>query len=384
MIAELYLARRYIFRGKTRHISFIGVVSCLGVALGVAALIIAFSVVNGTDGELLRRIMKFKDHLIVDAWQAQDLPKIKDELNKWEEVELAYTNLSTQVFAKFGNGVMPLVVKGVDLSDKKVNDFFYKYVKEDSGTPGFFVGEGITKRFLLGENLEFYPLKRKLRLQERPIRGTFKVGLYEIDNYYLIDDLEAAKEFSPNYSLVLGVILRDPYAAEQVKEKLYRYFPDTYVNTWIESNQAIFSTIKLERMAMFIILSLIIIIASFNIFSTLTVKVVEKTKDIGILKAIGFSRRKIISIFALQGLIIGFIGVVLGFVLGVGACWILIKYPFIKVPEQFFGTEYLPIAINYNDVSVIILAGIFIAFISSLIPAYKAGSLPTAKALRYE
>lgn len=384
MITEIFLAWRYIFRGKTRHISFIGVVSCLGVALGVAALIIAFAVVNGTDGELLRRIMKFKDHLIVDTWQQERLPFIKDELNSWDEVELAYFNLQTQVFAKFEDGVVPFMVKGIDFSDEEVYKFFSQYITADLKKEGFFAGDGIRRRFPLGEELEFYPLKKRLRLQSRPIRGFFKAGLYEVDNYYLIDDLESAKSFSPNYSLVLGVMLTDPYQADKIKEKISKHFPGSFVDTWIQANQAIFSTIKLERIAMFIILSLIIIVACFNIFSTLTIKVVEKTKDIGILKTIGFNRRKIISIFALQGLIIGLIGVVLGSALGIGGCLLMIKYPFIKVPIEFFGTEYLPIAINLTDVFMVVAAGIIIAFLSSLVPAYRAGSLEPAQALRYE
>ncbi len=384
MITEIFLAWRYIFRGKTRHISFIGVVSCLGVALGVAALIIAFAVVNGTDGELLRRIMKFKDHLTVDSWQEERLPLIKEELNSWDEVELAYFNLQTQVFAKFEDRIAPFVVKGIDFSDREVYEFFSQYITADLKEEGFFVGDGIRRRFSLSEKLEFYPLKRRLRLQKRPVRGFFKVGLYEVDNYYLIDDLESVKSFSPNYSLVLGVMLTDPYAADKVKEKVSKYFPGSFVNTWIQTNQAIFSTIKLERIAMFIILSLIIIVACFNIFSTLTVKVVEKTKDIGILKTIGFTRRKIISVFALQGLIIGLIGVVLGSALGIGVCLLMIKYPFIRVPVEFFGTEYLPIAINPADVFMVVVAGIIIAFVSSLVPAYRAGSFEPAEALRYE
>jgi len=156
------------------------------------------------------------------------------------------------------------------------------------------------------------------------------------------------------------------------------------VSTWIETNEALFATLKLEKFAMFIILGLIIMVASFNIFATLTVKVVEKTKDIGILKALGFTGTRIMVVFALQGLMIGLIGVCAGSGLGLGICYLLQKYPFIRLPAEVFFTEYLPVAVNYSDVTMIALVGLAISFVSSLLPAFRAANLPACAALRYE
>jgi lipoprotein-releasing system permease protein len=384
MKSELFLARRYLFRGKAKHISFIGIISCLGLILGVFSLIVAFAIVNGVDGGLLKRIMEFKDHVIVESLDQEKLEEVKNEISTWEEVDLAYLWLQTQIFAKFDE-VVPFVVRGIDFSDPQARKFFYQYVRDDFGGQGFFLGQGAWRRYVVDEVMEFYPLEKRLQLKEERVKGIFNTGIYDIDNYFIFTDLEEAKNLSPNYILLLGARIKDQLAAGIIKDRIREKFPEgVYVTTWIETNQAIFSTLKLERLALFIILSLIIVVASFNIFAILTIKVVEKTKDIGILRSIGFTARDILSIFTLQGLLLGVIGVVCGSLLGIGACHLLTKYPIIRVPQEIFGAEYLPIVINYNDVYIIALAGIIIAFLSSLIPAYRASRLIPSEALRYE
>ncbi|MDD5194719.1 MAG: ABC transporter permease [Candidatus Omnitrophica bacterium] len=385
MITELFLARRYIFRGKAKHISFISIVSCLGVAFGVFALIVVISVMNGFDRDLMERLLRFNYHLVVESPDYSNLESIKERIQKYEGVESASVFLQTQVFAKFDSYIVPLMVKGIDMSDAKETKLFYQYVKEDSGTEGFFVGDGLKKRYFLTKTLELYPLERKMELQEEKIRGSFKVGLYDIDNNYLIMNLDEAKKLTPNYLVYLGVRVRDPFKAEAIKSKIIADFPKgIFANTWIETNHVLFSALKLEKVTMFVILSLIVLVASFNIFATLTVKTVEKTKDIGILKALGFTSNKILAVFSLQGVVLGIIGVFIGSGLGLVVCLLLEKYPFIKLPEEIYYIETLPIAINYRDILLIVLVGIALAFISSLLPAIRASKLTACEALRYE
>lgn len=386
MKTELLLARRYFFRGKAKHISFIGIISCLGVMLGVATVITAMSIVNGIDGGLMERIMRFREHLIVESFQPQQLNKVKEALESWEEVDVASLCLQTQVFAKFNSTIVPLAVKGVDFNNLQAREQFYQYVKKERASEGFFIGEGIKRRFFLKDKIEFYPLKKKLELQEESIRGAFSAGLYDIDNYYIVGDLEKVKELSSNYLLFLGVTLKEPFAAAQVKRKIEKSFPEEglFASTWIENNSALFATLKLEKIAMFIILILITIIASFNIFANLTVKVVEKTKDIGILKALGLTNKSILAVFAFQGVIVGVIGTVGGVVLGLAVSYALKVYPFIRLPEEVFFTEYLPVVVNYADVAVVAGISLFISFVSSIFPAKRASKLPVCEALRYE
>lgn len=384
MIPELFLARRYLFRGKSRHISFIGVVSCLGIALGVATLIIVISVMNGFDRDLMDRLMRFNQHLRVECLDNEQLSRIEEEVETWEGVEAASISLQTQVFAKFDKLLLPLVVKGIDFNDKEESQIIYQYITKETASEGFFIGEGLKRRFFILDEIEFYPLKKKLQLQKGVIRGTFKVGLYDIDNNYLITDLERAKSLSSNYVLFLGVRVSDPYKAAKIKKKILAKFDqDVFVSTWMESNQVIFAALKLEKVVMFIILSLIILVAAFNIFATLTVGVVEKTKDIGILKSLGFTRKRISRIFSLQGLLLGFVGTLSGAVLGLGLCMGLERFPFIKLPQEIYYIEYLPMAINYRDIGLIVLVGIVLSFIFSLLPAMRAARLQPSEALRY-
>lgn len=380
-----YLAQRYLFRGNAKHLSFIGIISCLGIALGVATLIIVISVMNGFDRDLMDKLMRFNYHVTVESWDESKLSQIKADLVKWPQITSASVFVQTQVFVKSSNMVVPVVVKGMDFSDPKEKSLFFKYVTNDYKTPGFWAGEGLKRRLVYDNHIEYYPLEKQLQLKQGQIAGTFKIGLYDIDNNYMVTDLDKAKDLSPNYLAFLGIRVSDPFAVDAVKIKIKNAYPqDVFVNTWIENNQALFSALKLEKITMFIILSLITLVASFNIFATLTVKVVEKTKDIGILRSLGFTNTNIWTIFSLQGLIMGIIGVACGSGLGLGLCLILQKYPFIKLPGEIYSLEYLPIYINYRDIAFISIVGILLAFISSLFPAVRASRLTASEALRYE
>lgn len=142
-MTELYLAKRYLFRGKAKHISFISVISCLGVALGVAALIIVISVMNGFDHDLTDRLLKFNYHLTVESLDKDLLPQIKTRIDEIKEVENSSIILQTQVFAKVDRYVVPLMVKGMDFNDTNEMNTFSQYLKKDLNNGGFFVGEGL-------------------------------------------------------------------------------------------------------------------------------------------------------------------------------------------------------------------------------------------------
>ncbi|MCF7874753.1 MAG: ABC transporter permease [Candidatus Omnitrophica bacterium] len=384
MLTEIFLAFRYLFRGQARHLSFIGIMSVTGIILGVATVIVAVSIVNGIDGSLIQRIMKFRYHITLDSADENILSDLKGKMEKNKEVEDASLSVRTQIFAKFDDTITPLVVRGFELGQNKGENFFSKYIEEELTNSGFFIGKGLRRRFYLDDSIEFYPLKKRLSLEKGRIRGYFETGLYDVDNYYAVTDLEEAKNLSPNYHLFLGLRIKEPFKADQLAKRISKNNPEVAISTWTGSNQELFATLRLEKIALFIILTLIIVIASFNIFATLTVKVVEKTKDIGVLKSIGFTSRKILSIFTLQGLILGIIGSLSGAALGLGACYLLEKYPFIKLPEEIFFTEYLPISVDLKEVLVISLVAVFISFLSSIWPALRACRLCPTEALRYE
>jgi lipoprotein-releasing system permease protein len=383
---ELFLARRYLLRGSARHISFISIVSCVGIALGVGTLIVVISVMNGFDRDLMERLLRFNYHITVESVDPTRLPDIKAVIDTVPGVKDSSLSIQTQVFAKFDNYVEPIFVKGVDFSNKTEKALFFQYIKEDSGNDGFFVGEGLRRRFFLfSRKLEYYPLEKSFKLKEDTIRGVFQVGVYDIDNKFFIADIEKVKSLSPNYISMLGVRVTNPLEVAQVKRDILEKLPrGLSVSTWIETNKVLFSALQLEKITMFVILSLIILVASFNIFAMLTVKVVEKTKDIGILKALGFTSQKILAIFSLQGLLLGVIGVACGVGLGIGLCVVLQHYPFIKLPEEIYYIEYLPVALNLRDIFLVALGGLCLSFFSTILPALRASRMPGCEALRYE
>jgi lipoprotein-releasing system permease protein len=384
MLAEIFLAFRYLFRGQARHLSFIGLMSVAGIILGVATVIVAISIVNGIDGSLIQRIMKFKYHIVLDSEDEEKLFDLQKKMQEKEEVKEASLSVRTQVFAKVDDTIIPLVVRGFELDKFSQEHFFSKYIKQEFRDSGFFVGKGLQRRFYLDDLIEFYPLKKKLSLEKEKIRGYFETGLYDVDNYYLIADLERVKDISSNYHIFLGLRIIKPFFADKLAKEISKSNPQIIVSTWTNTNQELFATLRLEKIALFIILALIITIASFNIFATITVKVVEKTKDIGILKSIGFTSRRILSIFTLQGLILGVIGSLTGVGLGLGICYILEKYPVIKLPQEVFFSEYLPVTVNLGEVVIIGVVAVVISFLSSIWPALRACRLCPTEALRYE
>lgn len=384
MISKVFqLCWRYLLRGKAKHLSFISLVSVLGIILGVATLIIVISVMNGFDRDLMQRLLELNYHIVVDATEPT-LEDIDLSLKNWQEVEGSSLFLQTQIFAKFDNYILPLTVRGFDFSKKDMRERFFKYVREEKGKQGFFIGGGIKEKFAVGDKIYYYPLKRNFKLQTNPVRGVFKIGLYDTDNLMVVADLEEARELGPNYSLFLGINIKDPYQADKFKKKLASLFPGVEVSTWMERNSALFSALKLEKTTMFVILSLIILVACFNIFSNLSVKVAEKVKDIGILKTLGFSHLSILFIFSLQGLFLGLSGILLGSFLGGGICLFLKSYHIIKIPSSIYYLDYLPVDIHTTDILIISSLTLLLCLIFSLLSSTKAMSITPVQALRYE
>jgi lipoprotein-releasing system permease protein len=390
MKTELFLALRYLFRGKARHVSFISIIACAGITLGIATLVVVISVMNGFDQELMEKLLRFNYHVTVEGTQ-RDIPEdLIRSVRNVEGVENASVFLQTQVFAKLDEVVVPMVVRGIDFSNEEERKSFEKYIvyeKDTDAAPaaGVYAGSGLYNKFFLEDTLEYYPLQKRLKLEQIPIRGVFRIGLYDIDTNYLVTDIETARNLSENYLLFLGVRIKDPFEAKSIKSRLLPLFGNRYlINTWMESNEVLFSALKLEKFTMFIILSLIILVASFNIFATLTVNVVEKTKDIGVLRSLGFTSGKVLSIFSLQGVLLGLAGVLAGVLLGLLLCVLLKEYQFIRIPQEIYYIEYLPVAINLRDVLYISGVGIALSFFSSLVPAVRASRLSPCDALRYE
>jgi lipoprotein-releasing system permease protein len=261
--------------------------------------------------------------------------------------------------------------------------------------PGIVLGRYLAERLYVepGDVVTiFTPTGMRSMLQMPPVKqfvvsGYFETGMYEYDNTYIYISISAAQELFRMGGKVSGVEIRldDLYKANQVVAAIEKRlgFP-YYPMTWFEMRKNLFSWMQLEKWAMFIILSLIIMVAAFNIVSTLIMVVMEKTKEIGILKSMGSTSGGIMRIFLVQGAVVGLLGTVLGLSIGYGLCWAQMRYKILSLPGDVYFISVLPVKMAVQDFIQIGFASVFICLVASLYPAKKAASLVPVEAIRYE
>jgi lipoprotein-releasing system permease protein len=231
------------------------------------------------------------------------------------------------------------------------------------------------------------PMGRLPRMKPFRVAAIFHSGMYEFDATLVYTSIPGLQEFLGLGDRVTGleVEVQDLYAAPEIGEAIQKKLgPRFSARDWIQMNRNLFAALKLERIAMFIILTLIILVAAFGIASTLFMMVMKKTRDIAILKTMGATRQSIMQIFILKGLTIGVIGTTLGLGLGLGLCGLLKRYEFIKLPRDVFYISTLPVQIQGLDVVSIIAAALAISFLATLYPSWQASRLDPVEAIRYE
>jgi lipoprotein-releasing system permease protein len=396
MKTEFLLSLRYLIsRRKEKFISLISLISVAGIAIGVMALIVVLAVMTGFDKELHEKIVGNQAHITLIGFEPIDNSQYlaltsKIALNK--NVEAVSPVLQGQVLLKEADRYFAVGLKGIDPDKEvqvtKISKYLFLGALGNLSQDGIIIGKELAAYLglTLGSKIALYsPLGKKHIFQ---VSGVFSSGMYDYDLNLVFTDLKGAQKIFelPDKISFLSIKLKDPDLAGQVKEELGRILGFNYtLKTWQEANQNFFAALKLEKLVMFIILALIILVASFNIISTLIVMVVEKTKDIGVLKALGLSSRRIRLVFILQGLFIGVTGVFLGFVGGGTLCFLLKKYQFIKLPQDIYYLERLPVAIElWPDIILIAIVAMGIVLISTIYPAAKAASLNPVEAIRYE
>lgn len=393
---ELMISGRYLFsKRRKRFISFMSLISISGVAVGVACLITVLAVMNGFSYELQRRIIGSNPHIIIEKEEgvdAGDYNVISKRIAEIGKVEGLYPYIWGQGVLRFRSRAQGVVVRSVDLTNS--TDLSKLAVHIQTGKlilpeDGVILGSELASALgiFLGDELEIItPLsKRPERLK---VTGIFSSGYYEYDLNLAYIGMDTASRLFGMGGLIsgIGVDIDDIAGAADVKQAIRNILPGSYyVRTWIDLNSNLFSAIKLEKWTMFVILTLIVIVAALNIISTLSVMVVEKTKDIGILKAIGAGRNSIMAVFSMQGAIIGLLGVALGGLGGVGLSLFLKNYHLSILPESiYYGINYLPVRINISDSLIIMACAVLISFTAGIYPAYQASRLNPVDALRYE
>ena len=396
MKPELLISWRYLVtKRKEKFISLISIISIMGVAIGVAALIIVIAVMTGFDKDLRDKIVGNYSHITIASYRGMDNNEYNNIIKKitgHPHIKGMSPYVQGQVLIKEANRFFALTLKGIDPYTEpqvtRINKYLTQGNIESLGENSVIIGKELA--LYLGLNMDsnlviYSPLSKLYNLR---VVGIFNSGMYDYDMNLIFTHLKNAQEILGlnNQVSAIAIKLDNLYLADKVKEDLSRALGFDYsLKTWMEANQNFFAALKLEKLTMFIILTLIILVASFNIASTLIVMVVEKTKDIGILKAIGMNAGGIRKIFTYEGLLIGTLGTFLGALGGIVLCHLLKKYQFIKLPQDIYYIDRLPVSIElWPDIVLIILAAIVITLISTIYPATKAAGLRPVEALRYE
>ena len=412
---QLFVAVRYL-RSKKKHkgISFNTAISIGGVAVGVMALLVVLSVMSGFREDLQKKILGANSHAIVLSYTGS-IRDYRPLLDKVKE-EPAVVNVSPfvlgQVLISAGKNAHGVFMKGVDLSTEAKTTEILGHIKfgrlpadADSGTgqsadqgarPWILIGTELSSMLgvIVGDTInvispmgEIGPLGMLPKIKQFRVAAIFDMGMFEYDANLALTDLKSSQEFFGLGSSVSGVELKlnDIDAAPEVRKTLNkRLGPPFFVKDWMQMNKNLFSALKLEKFAMFVILILIVLVASFNIVSTLMMNVVEKQKEIAILKSMGAKNQGIMLIFMLQGLVIGIVGTTIGVIGGYVLGSILNNYELIKLPPDIYYLSKLPVKMQFIDFAVVSCSAIAISFFSTIYPSYYAARLEPVESLRYE
>ena len=405
---ELQVALRYLLAKRRQvFISVISLVSTIGVTVGVAALIIAMALMTGLQGELQDKILGSSAHVFVFK-PAGGIADYRAEVARIR----GFTGVIGAAPAVMGRAMISgtgqpgfVAVKGVDpelegsvtdvagaLTDGKLSDLV---PASEDDLPGIILGKDLAGQIgaMVGDIVtlttpsgSLTPMGVMPRMRRFRVVGTFRLGLYDVDSSTGLVALEpgmrlAGTENVDHIEVKIADIYNAPAMADQMAEN---FGPEYVTQDWTDINQQLYSALMLEKIGMGIGIGLIVMVAALNIIASLILLVMEKTRDIAILKTMGASKRSIMLVFLLQGTIIGVIGTVLGAVAGTAIATIADRYQLIKIPSDVYQVSYLPFKVLPEDLIAVIIGAVVVCFIATLYPSRQAAKLDPAQALRYE
>lgn len=425
MAYELFISLRYL-RAKRKQVfvSIITFISVAGIALGVAALIIVLGVMNGFETELRNKILGINAHIFLTKYNGgiENYTAIQEEMAGIPGIVASAPIIMSQVILKKDENIIAPLLRAVEVDSAsrvitlgRMVEGSMNYLsaakrppghmpKESEDLPGMLVGKELAKNFGLSlyDRVDLVlptgistPMGMMPRLKKFVIVGIFESGFYEADSAMIYTSLKDAQQFLNMENTVSGIEIKveDIYKARAIGDAIETKLGFPYwARDWMRMNKNLFSALKLEKRVMFIILTLIVLVAAFNIISSLIMIVMEKNKDIAILKTMGATSRNIMKIFMFQGLIIGVVGTFLGCLVGLGVALNLEQistfiekiFGFKILPGDIYYLSTLPSQVDYADVFVIITATLLISFLATIYPSRKASRIDPAEALRYE
>jgi len=425
---SLFLALRYL-KPKRTFVSIITLISVLGVTLGVTVLILVISVMTGFDRELRQKVIDWDAHILVTT---------QDVLHDWRDVTVKLRNtegiLATApyvqgpVIAEFESRRLAPLIRGVDPEEEEKVIPLKKFVirgelnlEGDSAVLGVELARKL--QIDVGDKLTVYSpgnlgqvldglkkletkkgeeerevidqLREVVLPKELTVTGIFETGHYLHDSEFLLVPIHVGQELYGLEDALHGITVKtvDPYAAEGIKNAIQKFLtPPQYAQTWIDMNSQYFEAVRLERTVMFFLLFFIVVVAAFGIMNTLITVTVQKTREIGIMKAIGANIWQIVWVFLAQGMVVGLFGTLAGLGLGMTLIqyrnefsqWLAGTFGIEVFPRQVYQFSQIPAEVIPSDVAIICVAAFIICSLAALIPAYFAARLDPVKALRFE
>lgn len=415
---EWFIGLRYLkAKRKQTFISIITVISIAGVTVGVMALIVVLAVMSGFEKTLKEKILGTQAHLILLKAGQEGMghyEEVTKELGEVKGVVSAAPVIYNQVMLSSESNVSGVFLKGIDpdlegkvtelARNMKAGSLQSLKKPQDGNLPGIILGVELAKNLSISvsDTLQVIsplgtmtPMGMMPKMKRFRVVGIFYSGMYEFDNTFAYISIESAQKFFDMDSRVTGIEIKidDVYRVKEVGKAIRQRlgFP-FWTKDWMEMNRNLFSALRMEKIAMFIILVLIVLVAAFNIISTLIMVVMEKTRDIAILKAMGTPPKGILRIFIIEGLVIGVVGTLLGAILGLGIALNLEKvsgfvenlFGFKFLPRDVYYIDKLPSQVNPLDVGLIAVTAVLITLLATLYPSWRASKLDPAEALRYE
>lgn len=401
---ELFTALRYL-RSKRKGL-FAGATSLIGVSgvcVGVAALMTTLSVMNGFQTDIEKKIIGAQAHLtIYGLGPSGNIASFQKAVLSDPDIKAAAPFVVGQAILTYDHNTSGIILKGLNPDlEFKVNDLG-KSLREgswktlnDSGVPGIVLGEELARNVgaWVGDTVVLISPKEMAtaiglvpKMEKFKVIGLLHTGYYEYDSMTAYTNIAAAAGFFGLKTPATGLEARLKninIVSRAARDLRLRLGPQAIVRTYAQMNQTLFSALKLEKFVMFLILVLIVLVASLNIASTLIVHSVEKTRDIGLLKAMGATPRQIQRIFLAEGLIIGGFGVALGLGLGFFLCWFIVHYPIVRLPSDIYYLSRVPVDIQTMDVVSVAVIGFLLAVLATIYPARKASKVNPVEAIHY-
>jgi len=407
---EFYVAQRYLrAKRRDRFFSVVTALSVAGVSAGVAALIIAMAVSNGFQASLREHLIGASSHINLlektPEFGIEDYQPLLAKLSRLEHVEAVAPTLYGEMMIRTAVRAKGCVLKGVDpeaesrvsqLLSKIVDGSFEALEHEGGGYPGILLGRRLADAIgarvstivtVLNPQGEMTPLGPIPSFKRFQVVGIFETGLFELDNLWSVTLLRDAQRALSLGDVVNSLEFRldDCQASDEVARAIRAEAGEDFTtSTWMERNRVLFNALQTEQLATAMIIGMIMLVAALNILISLVMMVVEKTKDIAILKSMGARQDQIRRIFTWQGLLIGSVGTAAGLVIGHLTCWLCERYRLISLDPEVYGLEYVPFAPRALDGLYVAIAAILISYLITIYPSGNAARVDSAEILRYE